>query len=102
VATLPVGYADGYNRLFSNCGEVLVRGQRAPVIGRVCMDWIMVDVSAIAGAEVGNRVTLLGADGNARISAEDWAEKLGTINYEVFCRISQRVPRYPGPAPLGG
>jgi alanine racemase len=102
VATLPVGYADGYNRLFSNCGEVLVRGQRAPVIGRVCMDWIMVDVSAIAGAAVGDRVTLLGADGNERISAEDWAEKLGTINYEVFCRVSQRVPRYPGPAPLGG
>jgi alanine racemase len=94
LATLPVGYADGYNRLFSNCGEVLIRGERAPVVGRVCMDWILVDVTDIENATVGDRVVLLGADDEECISAEEWAEKLDTINYEVFCRIAPRVPRY--------
>jgi len=94
LATLPVGYADGFNRLFSNSGEVLIRGKRAPVIGRVCMDWILVDVTDIANASVGDKVVLLGTDGEQSISAEDWGEKLDTINYEVFCRIGQRVPRY--------
>jgi len=102
LATLPVGYADGYNRLFSNCGEVLVRGQRAPVVGRVCMDWILVDVTDVRDAAVGDRVMLLGADDGEIISAEDWAEKLGTINYEVFCRISARVPRHTQSGPPAG
>lgn len=95
LATLPVGYADGYNRLLSNCGEVLVRGQRAPVVGRVCMDWILVDVTDVADVSVGDRVVLLGRDGELVVSAEDWALKIGTINYEVFCGISRRVPRLP-------
>ncbi len=94
LATLPVGYADGYNRLFSNSGEVLIRGQRAPVVGRVCMDWILVDVTDIPCAAIGDRVVLLGSDGTQTISAEEWGEKIDTINYEVFCRIGQRVPRY--------
>ncbi len=94
LATLPVGYADGYNRLFSNAGDVLIRGARAPVVGRVCMDWILVDVTDIDHAEVGDRVVLLGTDGEQSISAEEWGEKLDTINYEVFCRIGPRVPRY--------
>ncbi len=94
LAALPVGYADGFNHLFSNAGEVLIRGERAPVVGRVCMDWILVDVTDIPDAEIGDRVVLLGIDGHESIRAEDWAEKLDTINYEVFCRISPRVPRF--------
>lgn len=94
LATLPVGYADGYNRLLSNCGEVLIRGQKAPVVGRVCMDWIMVDVTDIPGVTRGDRVVLLGYDGELQISVEDWASKVDSISYEVFCGISQRVPRY--------
>lgn len=94
IATLPIGYADGYNRLLSNCGEALVRGQRVPVVGRVCMDWIMLDVSQVENVEVGDRVVLLGSDGRQIISAESWAEKTASISYEVFCRIGQRVPRH--------
>jgi alanine racemase len=93
VATLPVGYADGYNRLLSNRGEVLVRGRRAPVVGRVCMDMIMVDVTEIAGVHEGEEVILLGHHGNARLGADTWAAYLDTIPYEVLCSISTRVPR---------
>jgi alanine racemase len=93
VAAVPVGYADGYNRLLTNCGEVLIRGRRAPVAGTVCMDWILVDATGIAGITVGDEVTLLGCDGEECISAAEWADKIGTITYEVFCNISKRVPR---------
>lgn len=89
IATLPVGYADGYDRRLSNRGEVLVRGQRAPVVGRVSMDLVTVDVTDIEGATLGDEVVLLG-DG---IPAEELAAKLDTISYEVFCRVSARVPR---------
>ena len=89
VATLPVGYADGYNRLLSNRGFVLVRGERAPVIGRVSMDLVTIDVTDIPAAEVGDEAVLLG-DG---ITAEELAAKLGTISYEVFCSVGARVPR---------
>ncbi len=96
VATLPIGYADGYNRLLTNRGEVLIRGRRARVAGTVCMDWIMVDVTDIPGVAVGDEVTLLGAGPGGRISAEEWADKVGSISYEVFCGIGKRVPRvYP-------
>ena len=92
IATLPVGYADGYDRLLSNNAEVLVRGQRAPVVGRVSMDLVTVDVTDIANAAVGDEVILLG-DG---ITAEELAIRSQTISYDVFCRISARVPRmYP-------
>lgn len=92
IATLPVGYADGYDRLLSNNAEVLVRGQRAPVVGRVSMDLVTIDVTAIGDAAVGDEVVLLG-DG---ITAEELAARSQTISYEVFCRISARVPRvYP-------
>ncbi len=101
VATLPVGYADGYNRLLSNRGEVLIRGERAPVVGRVCMDWIMVDVTDIEDAQIGDRVVLLGRDGQESITAGDWARWLDTIDYEVFCRIGPRVPRCYVNAPSG-
>jgi alanine racemase len=95
IATVQIGYADGYNRLLSDCGEVLVRGVRVPVVGRVCMDWILIDLTDLPDAQAGDEVTLLGfdADGNL-IRAEEWAEKIGTINYEVFCGISARVPRH--------
>ena len=89
IATLPVGYADGYSRQLSNSGEVIVRGQRAPVVGRVSMDLVTIDVTDVAGAAIGDEVVLLG-DG---ITAEELAAKTNTISYEVFCRISARVPR---------
>jgi alanine racemase len=93
LAAVPVGYADGYNRLLTNRGVVLIRGQRAPVAGTVCMDWILVDVTAIRDVTVGDQVTLLGRDGDDCISAREWADKIGSITYEVFCNISKRVPR---------
>ncbi|MDX2496125.1 MAG: alanine racemase [Desulfuromusa sp.] len=93
VAVLPIGYADGYNRLFSNCGQGILRGQNIPVIGRVCMDWIMLDVSHISGVAVGDCVTLLGSAGGLSITGDAWAEQLESISYEVFCRIGSRVPR---------
>lgn len=89
IATLPVGYADGYDRRLSNRGEVLVRGQRAPVVGRVSMDLVTVDVTDVQDADIGDEVVLLG-DG---ITAEELAAKLDTISYEVFCNVSARVPR---------
>jgi len=89
IATLPVGYADGYDRLLSNNAEVIVRGKRAPVVGRVSMDLVTIDVTDIPDASIGDEVTLLG-DG---ITAEDLAKRSQTISYEVFCRISARVPR---------
>ena len=89
IATLPVGYADGYSRLLSNKGEVMVRGKRAPVVGRVSMDLVTIDVTDIAEASLGDEAVLLG-DG---ITAEELANKTDTISYEVFCRISARVPR---------
>ncbi|MEJ2202061.1 MAG: alanine racemase [Desulfuromonadaceae bacterium] len=93
LAAIPVGYADGYNRRLSNCGEVLVCGRRARVVGTVCMDWTLIDVTDIPGAEVGDQVTLLGRDNGNRISAEEWAERIDSISYEVFCQVSKRVPR---------
>ena len=93
IATLPVGYADGYSREHSNNGEVLVRGKRAPVVGRVSMDLVTIDVSAIAGAAYGDEVILLGSQANETITAEELARRTSTISYEVFCRVSRRVPR---------
>jgi len=89
IATLPVGYADGYDRLLSNNADVLVRGRRAPVVGRVSMDLLTVDVTEIPDARFGDEVVLLGGE----ITAEELAQRTGTISYEVFCRISKRVPR---------
>ncbi len=93
VAVMPIGYADGYNRLLSNCGQGILHGERVPVIGRVCMDWIMLDVSHIPAAAVGDCVTLLGSADGLVITGDDWAEQLDTIPYEIFCRIGNRVPR---------
>jgi alanine racemase len=94
VASLPVGYADGYNRLLSNQGEVLVRGKRFPVIGRICMDQTMIDVTDLPQVEVGDEVVLWGRQGQEEITVEEIAEKIGTINYEiVHMPDKKRVPK---------
>ena len=93
VAVLPMGYADGYLRSLSNRAEVLIRGQRAPVIGSVCMDLTMVEVGRIPSVKAGDEVTLLGRDGRGEIRAEEMAAWAGTIPYEIFTSISGRVPR---------
>jgi alanine racemase len=93
VATLPLGYADGYRRLLSNRGEVLIKGKRAPVAGRVCMDLTMIDVTDIAGVQPGDEVVLLGRQGDAEITADEMAAWANTISYEILTSISARVPR---------
>ncbi len=94
IATLPVGYADGYQRHLSNCGaEVLVGGQRCPVLGRVTMDQILVDVSAAPGMQAGDEAVLLGRQGNEEIPAMELAQKAGTIPWEIFTGIGARVQR---------
>ncbi len=93
IATVPVGYADGYDRALSNRGEALVRGLRVPVAGRVCMDMTMLDVTDVPHVAEGDEVVMIGTQGRERITAEDIAEKTGTIPYEVLCGISGRVPR---------
>lgn len=94
IASVPVGYADGYPRALTNRGEALVRGVRAKVAGTVCMDWIMLDVTGIEGVVVGDTVTLMGPDGFGDcIHAEELADWSDTIPYAIFCGISKRVPR---------
>lgn len=93
LATLPVGYADGYRRALSNRGEVLVRGRRCPVVWRVTMDQIIVDVTDARGADIGEEVVLLGRQGRASVTAEDMAAWADTIPYEILCGLSARVPR---------
>jgi alanine racemase len=93
IATLPIGYADGYNRHLSNHGEVLIHGKRAPVVGKVCMDFIMVDVTDIPRVSVGDEVILMGRQGKEQITPEEIAEKINSISYEVLCSIGKRVPR---------
>ncbi|OGB99806.1 MAG: alanine racemase [candidate division NC10 bacterium RIFCSPLOWO2_12_FULL_66_18] len=99
VATLPVGYADGCGRLLSNRGRVLIRGQRVPIVGRVCMDMTMVDVSGFPDVRVGDEAVLIGRQGADEITADEVAELQGTISYEVLCRIGPRVPRVYLPPP---
>ena len=94
IATIPLGYADGFSRSFSNKGEVLIKGKRAPVIGTVCMDQFMVDVSGIENVDTGDEVVLIGSQGNKEITADELAQKINTINYEIVCGISERIPRF--------
>ncbi len=89
LAVLPVGYSEGYDRRFSNCGAVLVRQKRCPVVGRVCMNLMMIDVSQVKGVRVGDEVILLGD----KISAEELAQKIGTINYEIITRINPTIKK---------
>ncbi|MFZ5596058.1 MAG: alanine racemase [Bacillota bacterium] len=93
IATLPVGYADGFSRLLSNKGVVLVRGERAPVVGRVCMDQCMIDVGGIPGVQADDEVVLFGSQGGCVLAVEEVAGLIGTINYEVVCMVNERVPR---------
>ena len=93
VATIPVGYADGYRRNLSGKFYVLIRGQKAPILGRICMDQMMVDVTAIPGVQTGDRVTLVGADGEETITMEEISAQADSFNYEFVCGISRRVPR---------
>ena len=93
VATIPVGYADGYRRNLSGRFHVLIRGQKAPILGRICMDQMMVDVTAIPGVTVGDQVTLIGTDGDNAITVEEISAQADSFNYEFVCGISRRVPR---------
>jgi alanine racemase len=93
VATIPAGYADGYSRSLSNKGRVLINGKFAPVIGNVCMDQCMVDVTDIPDVKIGSDAVLMGRQGDNFISAEEIADAEGTINYEVVCNVGKRVPR---------
>jgi alanine racemase len=93
IATLPIGYADGYSRRLSNRGEVLIHGRRAPVVGKVCMDFIMVDVTDIPHVSLGDEAVLIGKQGREQITPEEIADKIDSISYEVLCLIGKRVPR---------
>lgn len=93
VATIPVGYADGYPRSLSNKGWVLIHGKKAPILGRVCMDQFMVDITKIPDAKTGDEVTLIGKDGKEFISIEKFGDLSGRFSYEFACDISKRVPR---------
>lgn len=93
VGTIPVGYADGYTRLLFGKGKVIINGKYAPIIGRICMDQFMVDLTDVGEVKVSDEVILLGNDGNIKYDADDIAKDLGTINYEVICAVSKRIPR---------
>lgn len=93
IATLPIGYADGLRRALGNVGNAIVRGKRAPIVGRINMDLTLVDVTEVDDPEVGDEVVLIGRIGGVTISAEEMARQAGTISYEVLCGISNRVPR---------
>ncbi|MGE5630397.1 MAG: alanine racemase [Caulobacteraceae bacterium] len=93
IASLPIGYADGYTRMLSGKAEALVQGKRVPVVGRICMDQCMIDITGMEDVKVGDEVVLFGEQNGAMIHVDELAEKLGTINYEVVCMIGKRVPR---------
>ncbi len=94
IATIPVGYADGVPRgLFQAGGEVLIGGRRYPVAGAVTMDQLMVDCGPDSGVRRGDEVVLIGTQGNETVTAQEWADRLGTISYEILCRIGPRLPR---------
>jgi alanine racemase len=93
IAVLPIGYADGLHRALSNKMEVLIHERRARQVGRICMDMCMIDVTDIPGCAPGDVVTVFGRDGSAFLPVEEQAEKAGTINYEIVCDLSKRVPR---------
>ncbi len=93
VATIPIGYADGYSRAFSNKARVIINGHYAPIIGNVCMDQMMVDVTNIPDVKDGDSVIIMGSDGKNTVSAEELANIAGTINYEIVCDVGKRVPR---------
>jgi len=93
IATLPIGYADGFRRAFGNRGRVIVRGQYAPVVGRISMDLTLIDVTDVKGVEQGDKVTLMGFEGSAALRSEAIASLIDTVSYEIVCGITARVPR---------
>ena len=93
IATIPVGYGDGYPRVLSNKGYVLIHGRKAPILGRVCMDQFMVDVTEIPDVKFGDRVTLVGKDGEEMLPVEVLSDLSGRFNYEFVCDLGKRIPR---------
>ena len=93
IATVPIGYQDGYSRALSNCGRVIVRNNFAPVVGRISMDWTIIDVTGIPDVIINDKVTLIGNSADLSVKAEELAEKTATISYEITCGINRRVPR---------
>jgi len=93
IATLPIGYADGYSRLLAKKAKVIINGKFAPIVGRICMDQCMIDVTDIENVKVNDEVILLGEQGDLKFNADDFAEIMGTINYEILCMLKFRVPR---------
>ena len=92
-ATVCIGYGDGYHRALSNGGEVLINGHRATILGRICMDQCIIDVTGIPARE-GDTVTLIGTDGSHGLTAADLARRAGTVHYEILCGIGKRIPRF--------
>ena len=92
-ATVPIGYADGYNRHLSNCAHMLAGGKRVPIIGKICMDQCMIDVSSVHTITVGDEITIIGSDGESVITADELAALADTISYEILCAIGRRIPR---------
>ena len=92
-ATLAIGYADGYTHLLSHKAYILIKGRKVPVVGKICMDQIMVDVTDIKDVKIGDEAVLIGSQGNKKITVEELAKSAGTIPYEIVCWISERVKR---------
>jgi alanine racemase len=93
IATVPIGYADGLNRLLSSRGQMLVHGKRVPIVGRVCMDLTMLDVGSIDNVQVGDEAVIFGRQGSESLTVDEMASSLNTINYEIVTTITARVPR---------
>ena len=93
IATIPIGYADGFPRPYSSKGKVIVNGVYAPIAGNICMDQCMIDVTHVPYVKLGDEVTIMGSDGICEILADDIAEATGTINYEIVCAFGQRLPK---------
>ncbi|WP_315076529.1 alanine racemase [uncultured Clostridium sp.] len=93
IATLPIGYADGYSRLLAPGAKVIINGKFAPIVGRICMDQCMIDVTDMDNVNVGDEVIILGEDGDLKLTANDLAKSMGTINYEILCMLKYRIPR---------
>lgn len=93
IATIPIGYQDGFARSLSNCGRVIINNCFAPVVGRVSMDWTIVDVTSVPNVKVDDEVIIIGSNNGLSITAEELARKTGTISYEITCRINYRIPK---------
>ena len=93
IATIGLGYADGFPRSYSSSGEVIINGVKAPIAGNICMDQCMIDVTSVPSVEIGDEVIIMGTDGKNIITAEDIAKVTGTINYEILCAFGQRLPK---------